>query len=164
MTKEQAQTLANFAGKAMPKSSAEQCTVLRAAIEQYPEEAVADAIVAHAGESEFISTVAILARVRLKLGGSAMQRMEREAREAQERYAKLAKIKCDPSVAQAQLFCRELDPEQLATYRAEMEASYPVLAPVWRNKDTLALTGLTCLIYGKYGTIPRECWMEGATA
>lgn len=60
MTPEQAGTLATFALQAMPRSKPEQRTVLLHAIEKYPEELAADAIVKHAEKDEFINVPAIL--------------------------------------------------------------------------------------------------------
>ncbi len=168
MTTQEAITLADFALKAMPKSSDEQRVVLLAAIEKYPEPVVADAIVQHAAESEFISTPKILDRVRAVIGGSNAQRMEREAlerlqkaqRESAERLGNVTDAE-HMSVVSARNFCHQADPAQLDQWRVEIEAGNPALEREWRGKETAALVGgswFAPIVFQKYGRIPRECW------
>ncbi len=165
MTQPEAETLANFALKAMPKSSDEQRVVLLAAIEKYPEPVVADAIVQHAAESEFISTPKILERVRAVIGGSNAERMEREALDrlriaqqiSEKRLGQITNAE-DPSITRARDFCRSVEPGQLAAWRSEIEAGNPIIARGAAGKETADYLPLACVILTRFGRIPRECW------
>lgn len=160
MTLEQAQTLARFAREAMKKSSDAQQTVLQKAILALPEDVVADALVEFAAESEFISTQAILAKVKAKMGGGAYDRWKAAAVSADMKFEAL-KVTEHPTITQAIEFCNRLAPAQLAAWRAEVEAASPFLARQWAGKPLN--TAIAAVIYSKFGRIPRECW-KGAVA